>query len=159
MGICKPLPIGWRIESYRPVDRKRTFELLSFLPDLYPGGARWLERRLDDVEKGAAHCWLAKARAEVAGIVIDTPKGRRCHKLSTLYVSQKFLGHGIGAALYNRAHDLWVHSSVDNVHVTVPAFRRALIEPFLSRQLFSQTAAVHNRYGDARDELVYSLAI
>ena len=60
--------------------------MLREIPLLYPGGKQWLGKRLDDVVEGHASCTLAVTESDLAGLTIETPKGKRRTKLSTIYV-------------------------------------------------------------------------
>jgi hypothetical protein len=159
MMVAQNIPAFCKIAPYLSRDRVQAMHLLDFLPTLYPGGLAWLARRLDDVERGDAHCWLAKAHNKAVGILIDTPKGKRSHKLSTIFVKNSCVGLRLGAALYSSVYRLWLEQGIDHVHVTVPAIRKCSIESFLLQRQFSKYSFDSNRYGDGRDEIVYSLHV
>ena len=84
------------IRHYRPEDRGRVFHLLSFLPKLYPGSFDWLDRRLIEVERERAFCNLAIVHSNIAGILIETPKGVRTSKISTFFVGNPACRQGVG---------------------------------------------------------------
>jgi GNAT superfamily N-acetyltransferase len=145
--------------SWRQGDRQSIFNLLSFLPDYYPGGWQWLDRRLDDVERGRAACTIGGIGKAVSGILIETPKGRRSTKISTLYVRPIFAGFGLGAKLFDRHEVEWSTKGIDRVHITVASERLEAIANFLLARGFTATAQIENRYRHDRAETVFALDI
>ena len=148
-----------RVRNYKNSDRSHVFRLLSFLPALYPRSFDWLERRLADIERKRAYCSIALVDEHVAGILIDTPKGLRTSKISTLFVSEEVCGHGVGSLLLQASARRWYDQSVDGIYVTVAGSKQQCIAPFLRSNGFSEAANLPNRYGPGRDELVYSLKL
>jgi GNAT superfamily N-acetyltransferase len=155
----RPLPTlsqsGVCLRHYHANDRSRVFQLLSFLPTLYPGGFAWLDGRLREVLDGKARCTLAVKRSEILGITIETPKSAHCVKLSTVFVRPEYRGGGVGRALLNACHDHWQRDSISRCYVTAD-YRVAdhlgkLLRPFC----FERTCLVQNRYGEGRDEVIF----
>jgi GNAT superfamily N-acetyltransferase len=147
------------VRSYNGRDREGVFRLLAFLPDLYPGGTDWLDRRLAEVERGRAYCNVAVANMGIAGILIDVPKGKRTSKICTLYVHRTVSGNGLGSRLLTASTTRWYSAGVDKAYVTVAGSRREMTEAFLVSSGFAQIAKLSDRYGPNRDELVYSLSL
>lgn len=147
------------VRSYETCDRQGVFNLLAFLPHLYPEGLAWLDQRLADVEHGRAYCTVALMSERLAGILIDTPKGKRTSKISTLYVHKRAAGQGLGSSLLHANANRWHSRGVDTVYVTVAGCRRAAIDPFLFSSGFVEVANLIDRYGPGRNELVYSLKL
>lgn len=147
------------VRDYENRDREQIFGLLAFLPLLYPNSFEWLERRLEDVQRRRAYCTIARAPTYIAGILIETPKGRRTTKISTLYVRKEVWGLGLGAHLLNRSRDRWHNAGIERAFVTVAGNRRATIDAFLASKGFDETARLPDRYGPGRDESIYSIQI
>lgn len=147
------------IRDYRTEDRSYVFHLLSFLPDLYPRSFDWLERRLTDVERKRAHCTIALANYRIAGILIDTPKGIRTSKISTLFVSEQASRNGLGSLLFEASARRWYTQGVDGVYVTVASQKQQCIDAFLRTNGFVESAKLPDRYGPGRNEIIYSLKL
>jgi hypothetical protein len=123
---------------------------------MYPSGHSWLERRLDDVERNEALCSLAGLGDCLGGILIETPKGRRASKISTLYVHEALSGFGLGASLFARHRQRWLELGIDRVHITVPSIKVSQMEGFLLRRRFQFVTSLSERYGPDRSEMVFS---
>jgi hypothetical protein len=106
------------IRNYKTEDRNDVFRLLSFLPDLYPQSFDWLERRLVDIERKHAHCAVALVNYRIAGILIDTPKGVRTSKISTLFVREQQCRSGLGSRLIEASARRWYADGVDDIYIT-----------------------------------------
>lgn len=141
---------------FRPSDRAPVIRLLSILPRLYPGGRAWLERRLDDVLAGRARCTVALGPWGVVGTTIETPKGARRLKLSTIYVHPRFRGLSVGTGLLERCRADWLREGRSVVHVTADARRAPLLLPLFTQFDFKAEALEAARYGPGRDETVFS---
>jgi GNAT superfamily N-acetyltransferase len=137
-------------------DRGSVQRLLSFLPRLYPNGAPWLERRLDDVFAEKARCTVAVLRRRLVGIAIETPKGHRRLKLSTIYVHPSHRSLGVGKRLLERARRQWLLAGIREVWVTANAEVSPELAPLVSRVGFEFTTLQSNRYGDGRDEVIFT---
>lgn len=144
------------LRSFTRYDRVQIFNLLSFLPSIYPKGYSWLDNRLDDVLSGAARCTLAVTPWDVAGVTIETPKGARRLKLSTIYVNPRFRGLGIGASLLRHCKSQWEREELTGVHVTADTRRLDALLPLLTNHGFSVTAIDKERYGPGRDEMIFN---
>ena len=143
------------IRPYRRADYGMVRRLLKILPTLYPGGATWLEMRLDEAASGAARCTLALAEGRLAAIAIEKDKGTRCVKLSTFYVSRNWRRLGIGRALLNEVVERWGHREIEHGHVTVREGRSSELAPLLHSYGFNRAATETGRYGVDRNELVF----
>src|SRR4051812_11860987 len=96
------------IRPYRQGDRALVLrDLAPVLAAAYPGGDHWLARRLDDVAAGAAKCDMVCTGNHLAAIAIETPKGERKIKLSTLWVADAVRGRGLGARLLDHCRRSW----------------------------------------------------
>jgi hypothetical protein len=155
----KTFQSGASIRRYRAGDRELVFRLLSFLPDLYPKSFDWLERRLWDVERKHAHCSIAVVNRSISGILIDTPKGIRASKISTLFVSEQACRNGLGSLLLKESKRRWHARGIDSVYVTVAVQRQQCLDAFLRTNGFIESANLTDRYGPGRSELVYSLKL
>jgi GNAT superfamily N-acetyltransferase len=128
--------------------------LLHELPQLYPGGDRWLERRLSDAAAGRARCQLALLRGAVCGVTIEVPKQGRGWKLSTIYISPEYRGRGVGRLLVEHCASFWGEQRITQNIVTVRRDReqalRRLLEPFGFEILDVQV----DRYGAGRTEVI-----
>lgn len=156
-GLRKGFANALVLRPYVPSDRVQVTELLQFLPLLYPNADAWLDGRLADVERGNARCTLATLpnSGALIGLTIETPKIATSLKLSTIFVRERYRGHGAGGALLRRARRRWIADRVQSVHVTVDAGRRHLIEPLLRSTDFDLIAIERDRYANGRDELVF----
>jgi N-acetylglutamate synthase-like GNAT family acetyltransferase len=135
------------------------FDLLSFLPDLYPQSFDWLERRLTDIERKHAYCTIALINHRISGILIDTPKGIRTAKISTLFVRDQACRSGLGSRLFEASARRWYAADVDSVYITVAGLKQRRIDAFLRSNQFVQSANLPDRYGPGRNEIVYSLKL
>jgi len=139
---------------FSPSDRADVISLLTDLPALYPKGARWLQRRLDDVVEGRARCTLAVCHTAILGATIETPKGRKHMKLSTIFVRPTLRRCGVGSLLMDDCRRRWELSDLDEVIVTVALTRLREVAPLFRRTGFEMLAVEQARYGDERDEAV-----
>jgi len=144
-----------KIRPYQDGDKESIFEMLSFLPSLYPGAFEWLDARLDDVLQGEAFCTLAADEIGPIGLTIETPKGSERVKLSTVYVRLGFRGSGVGTALLARCHRRWVLSGIASAYTTSDIRRAELLEPLLRKMGFIFMAIREHRYGFNRHEAIF----
>ncbi|MDE3137114.1 MAG: GNAT family N-acetyltransferase [Acidobacteriota bacterium] len=143
------------MRPYRSRDREAVFRLLSFLPSLYPKGAEWLDGRLEDVLRGRARCTLAFADVRLAGVTIETPKGKYTTKLSTIWVAPEHRASGIGTALLDACRRGWERSGVRSAYVTADVRAGQALWPVLKGLSFRPTNVEKDRYGEGRDETVF----
>ena len=149
--------IEFGIRPYSQSDHGAVLKLLSILPLLYPEGDLWLESRLQDASRGKARCMIADTRRwGPVGITIETPKGPRKVKLSTIFVSPRFRELGIGTALLQRCREHWRSKKLRNVYVTADTNSASELLPLISRYGFKLIATEFNRYGPDRHEMVLS---
>lgn len=147
--------IRFVLRPYETTQAHPVSRLLWFLPLLYPGSQAWLDRRLEDVILGRARCTLAYTTSGLVGLTIETPKGLRRVKLSTIYVDPKYRGLGIGTALLKNCVGHWKRSRIERAHVTVAAHREPTLAPLLQSSQFQLAGVQENRYGFDRDEAIY----
>lgn len=148
--------------SYQLLDLKKSPEWslsveksLAFLPDLYPGGDRWLKKRLVDINEERARCLLAVTPTKLLGVAIQTPKQFGVVKLSTFYIERGHRAKGVGATMLTVLTAAWRSENVRKAYVTVASTKVAELEPLLRRFGF-ECVKVHNgRYGISRDEFIY----
>ena len=148
----------WNL-SYRPysrADRTLVFEMLPMIGQLYPGGVGWLNRKLNDVEDGRARCTLVQLGRWPAGLAIETPKGQRHVKLSTLVVPTAFRGKGVGTGLVSWLCAKWLSDDIETTHLTMPLAAANSVKPVFLACGFQDTAVCRDRYGNDRHELVMS---
>jgi GNAT superfamily N-acetyltransferase len=144
------------ISRYVPRNRLIVFALLRSIEELYPGGLKWLDGRLSDVEAGRAECTLAWLGSSPVAVAIQTPKGSGQIKLSTFLVAQDFRGQRIGHTLLRWLTERWRMSDVEQAYVTAPADRSEAVLGLFASFGFRQVAFCPARYGPGRDELVLS---
>jgi GNAT superfamily N-acetyltransferase len=142
------------LRPYTRSDRFAAFELLKTLPQLYPDGYDWLHRRLIDVEEGKAGCHMATVDGALAGILIETPKGARSLKLSTLWVAAPLRHRGIARRLLKDARSRWLMRELDQVTVTVACGCSPEAVPAFASVGFRPVILAKERYGPNRDELI-----
>ena len=147
------------IRPYSRKDRPAVTNLLRIIPTLYPNGGAWLDSRLDDIESKKASCTLAFKNDFLGGVLIDVSKGLRRRKICTLYISPEFSKQGLGSKLFSSCASRWVQSAIDTLHITVARERLSQIEGFLFAKNFELIGVERQRYGNARDEFVYSVAM
>ncbi len=144
------------ISRYVPRNRVIVFALLRSIEELYPGGRKWLDGRLWDVEAGRAECTLAWLGRSPVAVAIQTPKASGQIKLSTFLVAPGFRGRRIGHALLGWLTDRWQMSDVRQAYVTAPAEHSDAVVGLFASFGFRQIAFCPARYGPGRDELVLS---
>lgn len=142
-----------RLRSFRAGDRSAVTALLPHIGAWYPDGEAWLDRRLGDSLSGRATTQLVFHGGLLAGIAIDTPKGARCHKLSTIYVAPWARRQGIGSVLFRWLYSSWVRLGTTAVYVTVNAAKDDVCS-FLEQWGFREQLIVPDRYGPGRSERV-----
>jgi ribosomal protein S18 acetylase RimI-like enzyme len=143
--------------SWQQGNRGSIFDLLRFLPSYYPGADDWLERRLNEVERGQAACTIGGVGRTIGGVLIETPKGKRTAKISTLYVRSNFAGYGLGSRLLHRHRQKWIRDGIDCAYVTVASERMPAISGFLEAHSFNLTRRIWSRYRPNVAEYVFSL--
>jgi GNAT superfamily N-acetyltransferase len=122
----------WLPRPYRPADRYSvSAELSPILDCLYPGGAKWLRRRLDDVERGRARATVAACGSRLAGVSIETPKEERRIKLSTLWVRPSWRRTGVGTSLLEDCRLRWLKSDTPRADVTCASSAASDLAPLL----------------------------
>jgi len=142
--------------AYEARDESWVFETLSFLPELYPGGHTWLDRRLHEVLDKKARCTIVLFSTVRAGLLIESPKAKGTLKISTIWVDPRFRHYGAGSYVLNQARARWIREGMSYVYVTADLATAALILPLFQRTGFKTEAISYERYGEQRDELVLS---
>ena len=90
------------------------------------------------------------------GATIETPKGSRTIKLSTIWVVPPFRKMGVGHALIDACCARWVANGIANAYVTTDTRRSEVLFPVLKRFGFERGPIEHQRYGTDRSEAVSS---
>ena len=144
------------LRPYRATDRISLTQLLSFLPDLYPGGFAWLDRRLYQVLCGKARCTVALKDGGIVGVTIETPKSGNSIKLSTIFVDPSVRRRGVGQLLIDGCHNQWKRDSVSGCYVTADHRIADHLGKLLTQFSFEKTGLVRNRYGKGRHEAIFS---
>ena len=139
---------------YTQRDRDPVTAALTFLPQLYPEGDKWLERRLIDVESRRAQCWIVRVDSRIAAVAIETPKQPWRTKLSTFWVAPSFRRMGIGRSLLCFQIARWLRHEQREVAVTVDTGRLPGFAPLFTTHGFDVKTTERCRYGDGRDEAV-----
>lgn len=145
------------IRRYSAADSGAVLSLLSFLPDYYPGGGAWLERRLLDIHCGRALATVVTIHTGVAGILIEKDKGARSTKICTLYVRHDCRRYGLGRALIAARMIDWLRASKEEVYLTA----RECVADGIARTTcsfgFYEVARIWERYRKNEYELVYRI--
>lgn len=145
------------VRPYRGCDRTVVLrDLAPVLDTGYPDGGRWLARRLGDVDRGAASCQLIRDRDRLIAITIETPKGAGRRKLSTIWVADHARGRGLGARMLDRRRLDWLDTGIEHVWVTTGGVSVHSVCGLVVRRGFTPVAVEIDRYGEARDEHVFS---
>lgn len=135
-------------------DHAELLRLLGDVHTLYPDFDNWLQRRLLDVERHAASCIVARQQGRAVGVIINTPKSRFRHKLSTIYVHPQHRGRRIGQALLEAQMRQWIAHGVRNYYVTVREERAEALVKLCWRYALHPIALERNRYGSSQHEVV-----
>jgi len=150
-SLVRPTP-----RILRPEDVDRVQSVLAVLPDLYPGGETWLQRRLDDALAGRARCTVVEVHRTVAGVAIETPKPLGCLKLSTFLVGDEYRNRGVGSSFARFLRARWTLERVEQVHVTVAEQNFEQVRRTFEPVGFLTVAHEIARYGPGRNEYVMS---
>lgn len=153
-------PVGlWRPQArpFRASDRLAVTDLLDICPRLYPGGDRWLQRRLTDVLHGRAQCTVVHAphSSRLYAVAISTPKPSGCVKLSTFFVAEDCRQNGLGTFLLHQLMEVWNQQDLKDVYVTVAHHVEAPLARLIEPAGFLRVAMEKNRYGPGRHEAVW----
>jgi hypothetical protein len=148
-----------RVSRWRIADRANLRRFLFFVPELYPGGEEWLERRMDDFRLGTASCVVIHRADTVLGVIIDAEKGRFSRKICNFYLSPVIRGLGLGSILLDRRIAQWKFDSIEEASITVASARERYIAHLLVSRGFKRAAICPARYGPNRDEVVYQLSL
>lgn len=143
------------LRPYRNQDKEAVFEVLSFLPLLYPKGHEWLEKRLGEVVHQSAECTLAICDSRLAGLTIETPKGLHVRKLSTIWVAPDFRSLGLGSRLLEACRRKWNKMEIRFAYVTADANVSLMLWPLLRNHGFRLLNTEMNRYGEGRNECIF----
>lgn len=145
------------VRTYAPADRRAlSLEVSPVLERLYPEGASWLQRRLDDVEMRRARAIVAVNGNRLAGVTIETPKEAGRLKLSTLWTHPAHRRQGVGRSLLAQGRTHWLKRGTERTDVTCAASTSASLAPLLHASGFSLQHVERDRYGEGRHELVFS---
>ncbi|OMB93219.1 hypothetical protein A5732_16850 [Mycobacterium colombiense] len=142
------------VRDLRPKDVERVQALLAVLPQLYPNGDTWLQRRLDGALAGRARCTLVEVDEVLAGVAIETPKAPGRVKLSTFLIAAEYREAGVGSAFIRFLRDRWVSERLDQVYVTVAESHHAQVQRVFEPVGFLTVAHELDRYGPGRNEYV-----
>lgn len=135
--------------------REALAKLLDFLPVLYPGGKEWLDRRLDDVERGDAHCILLYDGGELAGVSIGVLKPDNRFKICTLYVRPESRRVGGGSALLGEMLRISREHGGRETYITAAHTVSDELGRLLGAAGFSPVVTELHRYGDGRHETIF----
>jgi GNAT superfamily N-acetyltransferase len=135
-----------------PLSRVAIVDVAPLLPQFelkYPGGWKWLDRRLADADGGETRLWLSIVGQQIAALAIEAPKGPRRSKLSTFVVGSRFRGRGVGSLLIEALQYDWLARDVEDVHVTIDRGDRPT-QTFFARSGFTANPDVLIPYGEDR---------
>lgn len=133
--------------------------LLGYLPSLYPKADLWIDKTLQHIESRRSSCFIGHSRGEILGVWIESDKGLRSRKISTIFIDERARGRGLGSSLYDAAYCAWRRQGLDHVYVTVPHCRLPKMQRFLSSRDFYESAYLPSRYGEGRHESVFAKAL
>lgn len=154
LALCRYSQATMR--PYEVTDRGLTMrDLGPVLARAYPGGDSWLSDRLDSVLDGKALCTVVCDERGLSGITIETPKGSKKRKLSTIWVAEHARGKGLGARMLDSCRERWAKSGVDDVWITVGDSALESVARLVMTRGFERIAVEKNRYGEGRDEHVF----
>lgn len=144
-----------QLRDYGRDDRWAVLHLLSFLPDLYPGGERWLETSLRSVDPCLRPVRLAELGGRIVGISIFKVRDSARAKLSTIWVAPEARGRRVGSLLLDDAVKRAERLALDSVTITVRDRLDPQIRPLLTRYRFHREAIESNRYGRGAHEVIW----
>lgn len=144
-----------RLRDPRPSDRLPASLLLKELPNLYPGGGVWFDRCFDHSLMRLRRITIAEWGNRICGLAIETKKGIRAKKLSTIVVDHKWRRQGIGSSLLALVFWRWLKEGVSKAWVTVPA-ADVSTRRFLCKNGFIEMETQFDRYGLGRSETFLS---
>lgn len=136
--------------------RRSVVDLLDFLPALYPDGAEWLERRLDDVERGDAWCSLLQDGGEIVGVALGVLKSNLQFKICTLYVRPESRHQGGGASLVWEMRRIALMCGAQGSYITAAHTVSEDLWRTLEPAGFCPQVTQLDRYGVGRHETVFS---
>ena len=145
-----------RARAFRASDRPEVVNLLAILPMLYPGGDRWLQRRLTDSLEGMAECTVVEdtRTRDLCAVAIVTPK-LRALKLSTFYVAENHRLRGVGKFLLSDLIDSWERRGQLEAYVTVAHHLDETFAKLVQPAGFLRLHEEKNRYGVGRHEVIW----
>ena len=136
------------------------YRLLSKdLIPLYPGFTQWLEQKVESISKGKAHCTTAWYRNDLVGALISTPKGNRIHKISTLYIRNRYQRLGIGSELLKYQVLEYERIGVTSCYITLTERKLEYYESLFKMNEFSFGFKLEDRYIDGANELIFKREI
>lgn len=149
-----PAPTTLELHRLTPCTTAAVVGLLPVVSHRYPGGRAWLTRRLDDALMGRARCTLATLGRYVAGATIETPKGYRRMKLSTLWVAPWARHQGVGGTLLRHAIAQWHVDNVEEAWLTVGLQHSQSVVAVTSHYGFLTIGIAIGRYREGESELI-----
>jgi hypothetical protein len=105
---------------FTPSDSIALYRLTQQFPLNYPNHFNWLDKKIDEVLSGRATCHVICRGADIVGMAIETPKGKRNQKLNLFYFGRKLGLKQIGKLLFNHLAARWEFKKIDMVYGTVP---------------------------------------
>jgi hypothetical protein len=124
------------------------------LERLYPTGGEWLNRKLHRSNRARMACMLAVVGGALLGLTIETIRGFRRRKLSTILVEDATRGMGVGTALIESCLERWRRELLKEVYVTASLQVVGVVALLLVPKGFQYRALERRRYGVGRDEVV-----
>lgn len=157
--MAVPLHREVRVSSLTESDVPAVMALLDGLPALYPEGDAWLRDKIEDGLRGKARFTTLWSGTHLLGVSIETPKhgpdGVKV-KLSSFCITDEFRGLGLGRFLASVLGERWTAEKTPEVYFTVAAQNYDGVNAVFEPLGFRQVAVCPNRYGEGRDELVFS---
>ncbi|MFF7645203.1 hypothetical protein [Streptomyces canus] len=146
------------IRAYSVADEPHVRELLEDLPDLYPHGDKWLDRTFGEVGREKARLTVVEIGADIVAVSIEKPKSHGRMKLSTLYIHPDFRNMRVGTSFFRYLDNRWRSEKWKEVYMTVASQGAYELERLVKVFGFGCVAVQEDRYGQGRDEVVFSNA-
>ncbi len=147
------------IRELRSFDRRQVFSLLNDINTVYPCGFEWLDEKFNDILLRKAYGVGLFAAGDLVGLGIETPKGVREVKLSTLKVRADKRNCGVGFVLMNHLKKRWLKNSVDKAIVTVETSNIGTKNYLKKYGNFTTIDTLSNKYKTGSSEDILSCSL
>lgn len=131
-------------------------QLLMFLEALYPSNQEWLRKVDTEIRAGRCDAFETHKDGRVVAVAFGTLKDDDRYKVRTIFVAAGERKRGVGKALMTRMVDSGRRAGATEIYVTAATSIGNEFALFAESLGFTVKATVPNRYGEGRDENVYS---